>query len=316
MFSVVIPVYNNAANIPSLLQALDALHADMEGQMEVVFVVDGSPDDSYTRLQQALLERPFASQLLSLSRNYGSFAAIRAGLAAARGEAMGVMAADLQEPPELMLAFRQKLLHEGYDVAVGVRESRQDSAFTNTSSQLFWSLYRRYVLPEMPVGGVDIFACRPNVRDELLRLPENRSSLVAQLFWLGFRRAEVRYGRLARTHGVSGWTLAKKVNYLLDSLFAFSELPVRLLTRIGLLGLLVSSAWASVVLVARLTHNIPIPGYTATILAITFFGALNCFGLGILGEYVWRAFENTKGRPNYIVAQRSEFAANPARSNP
>lgn len=220
---------------------------------------------------------------------------------------MGVMAADLQEPPELMLQFRKKLLEEGYDVAVGVRESRQDGLFNNLSSRIFWRLYRRYVSKEMPVGGVDIFACTPQVRDEILRLPENRSSLVAQLYWVGFRRAEVQYGRLARTHGVSGWTLAKKVSYLLDSVFAFSELPVRLLTRVGLAGLVISAVWAGVVVYSKLTNNIPVTGYSATMLVITFFGALNCFGLGVIGEYVWRAFENTKGRPNYIVASTRQF---------
>lgn len=306
-FTVVIPVYRNSENIDALLEALERLSEAMEGDMDAVFVVDGSPDDSYDLLWRALPGCKFSSSLLKLSRNYGSFAAIKAGLAHARGRAMGVMAADLQEPPELMLEFRKKLLEEGFDVAVGVRESRDDGLFNNLSSRLFWRLYRRYVSREMPVGGVDIFGCTPQVRDELLRLSENRSSLVAQLFWVGFRRAEVNYGRLARTHGVSGWTLTKKINYLLDSVFAFSELPVRLLTRIGFLGLVISMVWGAVVVYAKLTSHIPIPGYSATMLMITFFGALNCFGLGIIGEYVWRAFENTKGRPNYIVSTCSEF---------
>lgn len=307
-FTVIVPIYKNSENIDDLLGALDGLAAEMDNDMDAVFVVDGSPDDSFFKLRQALPRRPFPSQLISLSRNYGSFSAIRAGLSAARGQAMGVMAADLQEPPELMLEFRKKLLDEGFDVAVGVRESRKDSPFTNFSSRLFWKMYRRYVSREMPVGGVDIFACSPQVRDELLRLSENRSSLVAQLYWIGFRRAEVKYGRLARTHGVSGWTFVKKFNYLLDSVFAFSELPVRLLTRVGLLGLVLSACWGAIVVYAKLTNHIPIPGYSATMLAISFFGALNCFGLGVIGEYVWRAFENTKGRPNYIVASSEEYS--------
>lgn len=306
-FTVIVPVYKNSLNIDSLLDALERLSQDMGGGLDAVFVVDGSPDDSYEKLFKALPERGFPSQLLALSRNYGSFSAIRAGMAQAQGAAMGVMAADLQEPPELMLQFRAKLLEEGYDVAVGVRESRQDGLFTNLSSRLFWRLYRRYVSKDMPEGGVDIFACTPQVRDEILRLPENRSSLVAQLYWVGFRRAEVSYGRLARTHGVSGWTFAKKVSYLLDSVFAFSELPVRMLTRVGFLGLVISALWAAVVVYAKLTNGISVTGYSATMLVITFFGALNCFGLGVIGEYVWRAFENTKARPNFIVASTRHF---------
>ncbi len=142
-FTLVIPVYRNSLNIDSLLQAMDKLCHAMGGDMDAVFVVDGSPDDSYEKLFKALPDRPFSSQLLALSRNYGSFSAIRAGMAHATGQAMGVMAADLQEPPELMLAFRQKLLEEGYEVAVGVRESRQDGLFADFSSKMFWRLYRQ-----------------------------------------------------------------------------------------------------------------------------------------------------------------------------
>lgn len=307
MISVVVPVYKNADNISPLLSALSTISAQTAGGMEAVFVVDGSPDDSYLRLSRELPSQPFCSQLLLLSRNWGSFSAIRAGLNAARGEYYAVMAADLQEPPELVLSFEQILRKEQCDIVVGVRTARADPPFTRFASSLFWALYRRWVQSEVPPGGVDIFACNRCVRDHMMALVESNSSLVGLLFWVGFRREFVGYQRRKREIGRSAWTFSKKLKYLSDSVYGFSDLPIRLLSRIGALGLVLSALATFAVIVAKLAGTIPVPGYAATVLSVLFFGALNCFGLGVLGNYVWRTFENTKARPSYIVARAEEF---------
>ena len=145
--------------------------------------------------------------------------------------------------------------------------------------------------------------------DQLIRLREVNSSLIGLLFWLGFRRREVPYERQKRQIGVSAWTLNKRVRYLMDSVFGFTDLPVRLLIRIGLVGLLFSITAAPIILIAKLLGDVPVPGYAATVLTIMFFGALNCLGLGIVGSYVWRTFENTKLRPNFIVTSCQTFSA-------
>jgi glycosyltransferase involved in cell wall biosynthesis len=307
MISLVIPVYRNAENISALLAALSDLNAVLGGELEVVFVVDGSPDDSYARLRAALPGHTIRSQLLLLSRNFGSFSAIRAGLEAARGERFAVLAADLQEPPELVQAFDQRLRAGTCDIVVGTRASRADPALARAGSGVFWSAYRRWVQPEIPPGGVDVFGCTRQVRDEILNLHEANSSLIGLLFWIGFRREFVAYDRRARTAGRSAWTLGKKIRYLSDSVFNFTDLPVRLLFRIGYLGTFASVLGAAVILVAKLSRRITVPGYTATVLIVAFFGALNCLGLGIIGGYVWRTLENTKGRPNFLVASRVTF---------
>jgi glycosyltransferase involved in cell wall biosynthesis len=307
VYSVVLPVYGNEDTLEAAIARLTEVAGRLDGPLEAVFVVDGSPDGSLPLLHRLLPSASIRSQVVVHSRNFGAFPAIRTGLAAARGHYVGVMAADLQEPPELMEDFFRILRSGEYDVAVGQRTSRQDPALSSVASKSFWWLYRRAINPAIPRGGVDVFGCTRQVVEELLALGESHSSLVGLLFWVGFRRAEVPYERAPRPAGTSAWTFGKRVHYLLDSVFSFSELPVRLLTRVGLLGLLISALWGAVVVYAKLTNNIPIPGYSATMLAITFFGALNCFGLGVLGEYVWRAFENTKGRPNYIVSSRSQF---------
>lgn len=308
MFSVVVPVYRNEKSVPDLLTSLEELNRNMDGRFEAVLVVDGSPDRCGELLAEQLPQAGFDSQLILLSRNYGSFAAIRAGLARARGDLMAVMAADLQEPPELILEIRAKLMSGEFDVVVGRRVGREDPPFERLASAVFWGVYRKFVQPQVPKGGVDIFGCTSGFRDQLLRLVERNSTLVGLVFWLGFRRGEVSYSRRARASGRSGWSLTRRIRYLLDSTFAFSDLPIRFLSGVGLLGIVASVVLGVVVLVARLSGQIPVSGYAATILAVMFFGGVNALGLGVIGEYVWRAFENTKGRPEFVVANHIVYS--------
>lgn len=309
MISVVVPVYRNEECLPDLLKALEGLNTRFDGDFEVVFVVDGSPDGSFLFLDQSLAAAGFAAQLLSLSRNFGAFSAIRAGMAAARGDVVAVMAADLQEPPELIERFHEKLASGDFDVAIGRREGRDDPGVSKAAASLYWRLYRRFVLPEIPPGGVDVFACTRRVCDQLLQLQESNSSLVGLLFWVGYRRAFVPYERRARAHGRSAWSFAKKRRYLSDSVFGFTDLPLRILQYVGLLGLAASLVFALLIVAMKVTGAIPIPGYAATVLVVTFFGALNLLGIGIIGGYMWRTFENTKGRPSSIVVHHAVYGA-------
>jgi len=312
MLSLVIPVYRNAENLPRLFTELEQLASRLPVALEVVFVVDGSPDASIDILRSRLSGWPVRSQLLELSRNVGSFAAIAAGLAAGRGDYFAVMAADMQEPPELIVEFDRRLRSGSCDVVLGTRATRADPLLSRLGSGLFWWAYRRWVQREIPKGGVDIFGCSRQVRDEVRELKEGNSSLIGLLFWVGFRRELVAYHRRPRPSGRSAWTLTKKLRYLSDSVFNFTDLPVRLLFRIGSFGTLASIVGGAIILLAKLSGQITIPGYTATTLIVVFFGTLNCLGLGIIGGYVWRTLENTKGRPNYLIASRRDFGADGA----
>lgn len=307
MLSLIIPVYRNEASIPELLAELQGLNQALAGALELVFVVDGSPDRCHELLRTLLPRTGLDATLVLLTRNFGAFAAVRMGLQQARGDTFAVMAADLQEPPELVLRMQAVLAEGQADVVVAERSGRHDPFWQRWQAALFWSLYRRYVVPEMPPGGVDIFACNRAFRDALLDLGESRSSLIAQIFWLGFRRAGVPYERQPRRHGQSAWTWRKKLAYLADSVFAFTDLPVRLLTRVGALGLLVAAVLGVVVLFGKLSGLIGVPGYAMTLIAILFFGALNLLSLGIVGTYAWRAYENTKQRPQAIALRVDRF---------
>jgi len=307
MLTLVIPVYRNEGSIHELLAAINKLNQDMSDTLEAVFVIDGSPDRCYEILHDALPAQPYSSQLILLSRNFGSFAAIRVGLAAGNGENFAVMAADLQEPPELVIRMNDLLLEGDADIVVAVREGRNDPLMTRLPAAMFWGLYRRFVVPEMPPGGVDIFACNLAFRNQLLQLDEQHSSLIAQIFWLGFRRKFIGYERQKRRHGKSAWTLHKKINYLMDSVFSFTDLPIRLLIRIGAAATLISGLFGLIVALARALGYIDVPGYAAIIVTIIFFGALNLLGLGIVGDYAWRAYENTKGRPLAVELRAERF---------
>ncbi len=310
MNSLVIPVYRNEGSIAELLAALKTLSGQLATPLEVVFVVDGSPDRCLELLGDALPGAVFASQLIVLSRNFGSFAAIREGLRHARGEHFAVMSADLQEPPSLVQAFFDVLANEPVDLVLGTRAARADGFGDRMASGLFWGAYRRLVQPEIPPGGVDVFACNRAFRDHLLSLEASHTSLVGQLVWLGFRRKSVPYVRAARRHGKSAWSFRRKFDYLLDSVFAFTDFPIRALLYAGAFGMLISFGVAAAVLVARLTGSVDVPGYAATVLLILFFAALNLFGLGIVGSYAYRAFENSKGRPAALVMSHVRFDGN------
>ena len=309
-FSLIIPVYKNEQSIVQLLDALDRIAARLEGSLELVFVVDGSPDQSYPLLRSQLAERNYQSNLILLSRNFGSFAAIREGLIQARGRYFAVMAADLQEPPELALEFFHSLAKDDVDVVLGVREARADPFFTRMAARVFWSFYRRAVHPDLPSGGVDVFGCNEVFRDKLVALDEANSSLVGQIMWLGFRRREIPYARREREHGRSAWTFSRKLKYLTDSIYSFTDLPIRCLFGIGALGVFASIVTGVVIALARLSGWVEVPGYAATALIVLFFAALNLLGLGIVGAYVWRGYENTKRRPQAIVLDAQRFEGN------
>lgn len=305
--SLIIPVYKNELNIPDLLEAMRKMNTTLENDLEVVFVVDGSPDKSYELLKESLPNEKFKSKLVSLSRNFGSFSAIRTGLEIASGVYFAVMAADLQEPPGLAIEFFRTLANEPYDVAIGTRDGRDDPFFSQLASNLFWNFYKKFVVHDMPTGGIDVFGCNRAFRDGLLKLDESHSSLVAQIFWLGFRRKQVYYKRLERQLGVSAWTFKKKANYMMDSIFSFTDLPIKMLTRIGGIGILVFGITGVITFISRMIGLISVPGYTAMFLAVGFFGAINLFGLGIIGSYAWRTYENTKARPLSVCLSIEDF---------
>jgi len=308
MLSLVIPVYRNEENLDRLLAELCKLNLRLPDELEVVFVVDGSPDGSLRILRERLPGLPLRSQLVSLSRNFGSFSAVLAGMGVGTGDQFAVLAADLQEPPELILQFHEVLSNDKADIVFGCRTKRSDPWMSELTSTIFWLIYRKFVVKDMPKGGVDIFACSKKVRDQLLQFREINTNLIALLFWMGFRRHYIGYERAPREGGTSGWTFAKKLEYCLNSIFNFTDLPIRLLLTTGFAGSTLAVAAGLVVLIAKMRGDIAVPGYTVTVLFILFFGGLITLGLGVLGQYLWLSLQNIRRRPNYLIATSEQYS--------
>ena len=307
MLSLVIPVYKNEENLPRLFRELDALARQLPGELEIVFVVDGSPDRSLQLLQDHLSRWPQPTQLIELSRNFGSFAAMAAGLQHGTGDYFAVLSADLQEPPELALEFYRRLEAGEADVVFGHRTRRADGWWSAAASTSFWALYRRFVVKDMPKGGIDMFGCTRQVRDRLLELKEVNTNLVALLLWVGFRRSFVPYERRARLEGRSAWTIGRKLTYALDSVFSFTDLPIRALLLLGAFGTIAAVVGGITVFIFWLTGHIPVLGYTPLMLVMTFFGGLTALGLGIIGQYQWLSLQNARNRPSFVVKSATTF---------
>ena len=307
LYSVVVPVYRNEDSLERVITVLSELASTFDDRLEAVFVVDGSPDGSIDVLRKTLPTSTLSAQVISLTRNFGSFSAIRVGLAHAKGEYLAVMAADLQEPTSLIKEFLDRLADESCDVVIGRRSGRSDPIFVSILSRGYWSLYRRFVNRGIPPGGVDVFGCSKTVARSICAFDETNTSLVGLLYWVGFRRLEVEYVRAPRQSGRSGWTFRRRARYLSDSVYAFTDLPIISLQIIGTAGVLASLAIGLTVFIAWLAGSINDAGYTPIMLVIVGSNSAVLLGLGVVGSYVWRGYENSKKRPLAIVMDREDF---------
>lgn len=306
-YSVVVSVYRNAPTLPAVVAELGGLARELDGPLEVIFVIDGSPDRSHAVLRELLPDAPFRSQLIVLSRNFGAESAMKFGVGASSGEYVANLAADLQEPVSLIRDIFVALASGQYDIAVGVRTKRFDPLTQTLNAKIFWGFYRRFVMREIPEGGISVFGCTRQVADQFINLEESHSNPVGLLYWLGFRRVEIPYVRGARLEGKSGWTFGMKVRSLLNSVYSFTDLPVTVITAVGAIGVVLSFAFGVSIMIAALAGRIPVQGYASLMLVLIAIGSSVLLSLGVIGSYVWRTYENTKQRPSAIPMSREVF---------
>jgi glycosyltransferase involved in cell wall biosynthesis len=280
--------------------------------VEAVFVVDGSPDNSLDALRSKLPMAGFDAKVLLLSRNFGAFSAIRAGLREARGNATVVMAADLQEPTSLITNMLGIVQRDEADVAVGVRQSRKDGVVSRTLSAVFWKIFNRVSSLELPRGGVDIFALSRSARETLNTFEESSTSLIGLIYWMGFRRQEVPYHRVERRVGKSSWSLQKRINYAKDSITAFSEFPLTVFLWSGAVGAIVSLVFALIGAFQYIFTSDHQSQREVTAIGLLFVASYLMAGLGVLGTYLWRIADNVRKRPDSITWKTWEM---PSRKN-
>ncbi|MEG2678029.1 MAG: glycosyltransferase family 2 protein, partial [Oscillospiraceae bacterium] len=239
---------------------------------------------------------------IHLSRNFGSHAAILCGLCNATGDCAVVKAADLQEPAEMLLEMYEKW-KSGSNVVLALRKDRMDSFGQKLFANLYYWLVRKVALNQMPKGGFDIFLIDRKVIEVLKLMDEKNSAITAQILWSGFKTDKIYYTRQARKVGKSRWTLKKKIKLVSDTLFSFSTVPVTIISTVGVLSFFGSLLWALLVLVLKLLGKIEVSGWTTMFIFNLFSFGIIMLTLGILGGYIWRAFDATRNRPPYIVEE-------------
>lgn len=303
--SVVIPVYFNEDNLMPLYDDMKKKIIDViDFEYEIIMVNDGSKDGSYSVMQK-IAQMDKNVKIVSLARNFGSHAAILCGLEKCTGDCAVVKAADLQEPTELILEMVDRW-KKGFNVVLAVREGREESRRQTMFANLYYWMVRKTALPSMPKGGFDVYLLDRKVINVLLALDERNSALTGQILWSGFRTDQVYYTRLAREIGTSRWTLKKKIRLVADTLFSFSALPIKAVSLIGALSFFGSLIWAVFVFVFKLMGRIEVSGWTTLFIFNLFSFGVMMLTLGILGEYLWRTFDASRGRPTYIVEDENE----------
>lgn len=299
--SLVVPVYFNEGSLPDTVPTLARVAREIAGEsFELVFVDDGSGDRSLEVLRNFQRDPRHRLRIVQLTRNFGSMNAILAGLSVAQGAAVGIIAADLQDPPEL---FRQMHDHwrQGAKCVYAVRTDREEGAMQKLTAGLFYSLLRRYALPGYPAGGFDFCLIDRQVVADVVRMQEKNTHLMNLVFWLGYPAVSLPYVRRQRRHGRSRWTLAKKLKLFVDSFVAFSFAPIRLVSITGCLLFLGALAYGGFLAYTRLVHGTPAPGFTTLAALIALTAGIQMMMLGILGEYLWRTLDAARSRPPYVI---------------
>ena len=299
--TIVVPVYFNEFNLPDTIPQLRALRSGMhEYDLELVFVDDGSGDRSLSILLEYQRQYPEEIKVVKLTRNFGSMAAIQAGFTVARGDCVGMISADLQDPPELFLDMLQHW-EQGTKAIFAVREDRHDHIIPKFFSNSYYALIRKFALHEYPNGGFDFLLVDRQVIDEINRIQEKNTNLMTLIYWLGYQPVMLPYIRRERTKGTSRWTFAKKIKLFIDTFVAFSFFPIRILSVLGLLVAMVSFAYGAFVLFYWSTFGIEVKGWVPIIVVLSFASGIQMSMLGVLGEYLWRTLDEVRRRPHFVI---------------
>lgn len=303
--SVVVPVYYNEDNLlptwEALSRALTRLPDDHE--WEVTFVDDGSGDGSYGKLVELHNSAPDRVRVIKFTRNFGQVAAILAGIYSARGDCCVVISADLQDPPELIPQMVQLWNGGARKIVLATRTQRQDGILARITSRIFYRLMRRFAVPNMPESGFDFFLIDRQVMDIINHLEERNTFIQGHILWTGFAPETIQYTRRKREVGKSRWTLSKKLKYFIDGFVTYSYMPIRLIALIGLCVSLLSFAYAMLIFFLRIFWGMPVQGFAPTMITILMLSGIQLVLLGIIGEYVWRNYGETRKLPNYVTEE-------------
>lgn len=301
--SIIVPCYFNQDNVGPTFKVLHEVLSGLSDKLnfEVVFVDDGSKDQTYERLLKLKKEHPTHVRLVKLVKNVGSYTAIVAGLRYADdSDCYTVISADLQDPPELIKSMYAEWI-KGTKLILGQRIKKNDGFITDLLSGTFNFLLRRCAKDYIPKGGFDFVFFDRALRDHLVGINERNTNSLYLLTWMGYSYTCIPYERSERAIGKSRWTLSKKIKLLIDSFVSFTYAPIRTISFIGILLGLVSFIYMLYIMYAKFSGLIELEGWTTLMIVILIVSSFQMIALGILGEYIWRCLDAVRGRPQYIV---------------
>ena len=301
LFSIVVPVYQNEVNIPDTVPRLLALQDMLPGwDIELIFVDDGSRDNSFNLLKQFAARHLGQIKLVKLTRNFGQTPAIQAGLHHASGDCFGIISADLQEPCEMFV----EMLHAwkcGAKFVIGERQTREENWYHRKMSNVYWSLIRRYAFADFPDMGYDFCLLDRQVVEDINKINEKNSSIFVLIYWFGYRPVHLPIVRKLREKGKSQWSFLRKIRFTIDTLIGFTYLPSRLITLLSMSASALSLMYLMYLFFLwHSTGNAPL-GWTTVVGLLSLLGSLILFSLGIVSEYLLRILDETRKRPPYVV---------------
>jgi glycosyltransferase involved in cell wall biosynthesis len=310
--SVIVPLYNEEENLAVLHKRLANLaESNPDFSWEFILVDDGSTDHSFEVLKR-LVEQDNRIRTLRFSRNFGSHQALMAGLPEATGDVAVNLAADLQDPPELIPEMMQALKEKGADIVWAVRRTRKESVFYRLVSRIFYFLMRHLALKETPSSGTDICLINRKVIDTIVPMQEKNISLFSLILWSGFNQTSIEYDRSVRRSGKSKWTFSKRSKLVIDSIASFSYKPIRLISVSGVLISTTGFLYALVIIVNALFDKTLPEGWPALMVIVLVLSGFQLLMLGIVAEYLWRIFSEVQRRPPFIISERAGFPSSPS----
>ncbi len=301
--SIIIPVYNNELSLRPLYEKLskDVLKkADFK--YEIIFIDDGSEDNSYNELLK-LREKDKNIKIIKFTRNFGEYIAVFAGLKYADGDCLSNIAADLQTSSKI-IGEMYSWWKKGYKVILGVRKSREEGKIQTFVSNIYWKLVKKYALKTTPEKGYDCFLIDRKIVDIIVNTGEKNSPIPGQILWYGYKVKKIYHIRKKRELGKSQWTLSKKIKMFIDTFIAFSYAPIKIISGVGIIISLAAFIFAIVILFDKFYNKTPIQGWASLMIVVLGLSGIQLITLAIIGEYLWRNFDESRKRPIYVIEKK------------
>jgi glycosyltransferase involved in cell wall biosynthesis len=302
-YSIIVPVYFNEGSIVKTIDLINNTVIARNSLLipEIIIVDDGSLDNSFKEIMLAKEQHNELLKVIKLTRNFGQLSAILAGYSIARGKCIINISADLQDPPELINQMLDAYFKESYEIVICTREQRDETGYRKATSKFFYKMIQKLNFANMPMGGFDIALISTRIKDYILNNQEANAFWQGQILWTGLPIKFIPYTRRKREVGKSRWTFSKKMKLLIDGVMSYSFFPIRLMIVAGIIISLSGFIYAISITIAWFFGDVPFTGWAPIMILILILSGFQMLMLGIIGEYLWRALDQVRNRPSYII---------------